>query len=101
MATAGTAQENREQVANQFAATVGEDRRTVGETSPVLLADAGGRTSEPADVRGHARLYCPVASAAWINAGVGDYAAFSSQIGFRRRYPLPGMSSNRGTRRQS
>jgi hypothetical protein len=74
---------------------------STGETCQILLADASGRTSEPASVRDHAGLYCPVASTAGINAGVGDYAEFSSQIGFRRRYPLPGMLSNRGTRRQS
>ena len=70
MATAGTAQEHRELVADESAATVGENRRTAGETCQVLLADAGGRTSEPAAVRDHAGSYCPVASAVGINAGV-------------------------------
>jgi Transposase DDE domain group 1 len=96
VATAGTAQRNRELVANEFAATVGEDRRTAGETCQVLLADAGGRTSDAAAIRNHAGLYCPVASAAGINAREGTSQSFSSQTCFSGQYPLPGMLSNRG-----
>ena len=37
---------------DQLAATAGEDWRTAGEACALLLAAAGGRTSEPAAVRG-------------------------------------------------
>jgi hypothetical protein len=40
--------------ADESAATAGEDRRTAGATCTLLLAIAGGRTSEPAAVRGDA-----------------------------------------------
>ncbi len=36
----------------------------------VFRADAGRRTSEPAAVRDHAGLYCPIASTAGINKAV-------------------------------
>ncbi len=45
---------NRELVADQFAATAGEDGLTAGETCPLLLVSAGGRTSESAAVRSDA-----------------------------------------------
>ena len=48
------AQRDRELVADESAATAGEDRRTAGETCALLLATVGGRTSEPATVRGDA-----------------------------------------------
>ena len=48
MAAAGVAQANRELVADEFAATAGEDRRTAGETCPLLLAFAGGEPSDEA-----------------------------------------------------
>jgi|SRR5271169_4638932 len=56
VAAADVAQANRELVAGKFAATAGEDRRTTGETCALLLATAGGRTSDAAAVRGDARL---------------------------------------------
>ena len=37
----------------QFAATAGEDRRPVGQAGPVLLALAGGKSSDTAFVRKH------------------------------------------------
>ena len=48
VAAAGTAEANRELVADQLAATTGEDRRTAGETCPLLLAFAGGEPSDEA-----------------------------------------------------
>jgi len=54
VAVAGVAQANRELVADKSAATAGEDRRTVGEACAILLAFSGGRTPEPAAVRGDA-----------------------------------------------
>jgi hypothetical protein len=50
----GTAPTNRELVVDEFAATAGEDRRTAGQTCALLLAILGGRTSEPAAIRGDA-----------------------------------------------
>ncbi len=41
MATFGTAAEDQEVVTDEFAATIGEDRRTTGETRAVLLAALG------------------------------------------------------------
>src|ERR1017187_2028949 len=54
LAAAGVAQANRELVPDESAATTGEDRRTVGKTCALLLATAGGRTSDAAAVRGDA-----------------------------------------------
>ena len=50
----GAAAANRELVADQFAATAGEDRRTAGETCTLLLAAVGGGPSGPAAIRGDA-----------------------------------------------
>jgi len=52
--SAGAAQANRELVADQLATAVGEGRRTAGQTCALLLATAGGRTSDAAAVRGDA-----------------------------------------------
>ena len=54
VAAAGLAQANRELVADEPAATVGEDRRTAGETCTLLLAAVGGGPSGPAAIRGDA-----------------------------------------------
>jgi hypothetical protein len=43
-----------ELVPDQPAATAGKDRRTSGQTCALLLATTGGRTSEPAAIRGDA-----------------------------------------------
>src|SRR5208283_4681505 len=50
VAAFGTAEEDRELVADQFAAAVGEDRRQAGQACPVLLADAGRGPSHTAPV---------------------------------------------------
>jgi len=57
VATAGSAEEDRELVADKFATTSGEDRRTAGETCALLLASFGRRTSDAAAVRGDAGSY--------------------------------------------
>src|SRR5271157_1528130 len=54
VAAAGVAQGNRELVAYELAATAGEDRRTAGQTCALILATAGGSTSDAAAVRGDA-----------------------------------------------
>src|SRR5215510_3817985 len=52
VATAGAAEEDRSLVADQPAAAVGQDRRALSETCPVLLALAGRGASDAAPVRG-------------------------------------------------
>jgi len=54
VAAAGVAEANRELVADESAATAGQDRRTASETRALLLVAAGGRTSDAAAVRGDA-----------------------------------------------
>jgi hypothetical protein len=54
VAAAGVTKANRELVAHEFTATTGEDGRTAGEACSLLLAIAGGRTSDAAAVRGDA-----------------------------------------------
>ena len=61
VAAAGVASTNRELVADQSAATAGEDWRTAGEACALLLATAGGRTSDASAVRGDAGPYCSAA----------------------------------------
>src|ERR1039458_7373652 len=50
VAAAGAAEEDRELVADEFAAAVGEDRRAVSEACPVLLAAVGGEPPDAAAV---------------------------------------------------
>jgi len=52
VAAARAAEEDRELVADQLAATGGEDRRAVGETCPVVLAPVGGGPSDAPGVCG-------------------------------------------------
>ena len=54
MTATGAAPATPELVADELATTTGEDRGAAGEACPLLLASAGGRTSEPAAVRGDA-----------------------------------------------
>jgi hypothetical protein len=69
VAATDTAPTNRELDVDESAATAGEDRRTAGKTCALLLATAGGRTPEPAAVRGDARPDCAVADTDWIDGG--------------------------------
>ena len=54
MATFGTAAEDQAVVADEFAAVLGQDRRTAGEARAILLAFAGRRALEPQAVQQHA-----------------------------------------------
>jgi len=54
VAATGVAPTDRELVAGESAATASEDRGTAGATCTLLLAIVGGRTSQPAAVRGDA-----------------------------------------------
>jgi hypothetical protein len=53
VAEVGIAEEDRELVADELAATAGEDGRQAGQGRPVLLADAGGEPSHTPVVREH------------------------------------------------
>jgi hypothetical protein len=53
VAAIGTAEENRPLVARQFAATSGENRRTLDQASSLLPATAGGEPSDAAALRQH------------------------------------------------
>jgi len=59
----GVAQPDRQLVADEFAAAVGEDGRTTGEACSVLLAFAGRRAPESEAVRQHAENDCGTAAA--------------------------------------
>jgi hypothetical protein len=63
--------------ASQLAATAGEDRRPVGQTCALLLATAGGRTSDAAAVRGDAGPDRAVADTHGIESYWGKSAAAS------------------------
>ncbi len=52
VAAADSAQTDRQLVADELAATSGEDRRAAGEACPLLLASPGGRPSESPEVQG-------------------------------------------------
>ena len=54
MATAGSARADREVVANQLAAAAGENRRAFNKACTLLLAVAGGESSDAAVLREHA-----------------------------------------------
>jgi len=57
LAAAGTAEEDRELVADQLAAAAGEDWRQAGQARPVLLASAGRKPPDQATVREHGPTY--------------------------------------------
>ena len=68
VAAAGSAEEDRELVADEFATTPGEDRRATGETYTLLLASSGRRTSD---------------AAVWGDAG--SYRTAADRDGIERR----------------
>ena len=53
VAAAGTADENRKLVSNQFAAAIGENRRSIGQARTILLATASGESSDKEAVWQH------------------------------------------------
>jgi len=89
----GAAPRNRELVAEKSAATAGEDRGAAGEACPLLLASAGGRTSESAAVRGDAGSACAAADgleSGWprqrqdlFTAGLGEGEVLQKRAGIR------------------
>ena len=69
MAVAGAAEEDRELVADQLTATVGEDRRQADLARPVLLASVGRGPSDAAGVRGDSAADLGAAVTGGVRAG--------------------------------
>src|ERR1035437_7290460 len=69
VAAAGAAEEDRELVADQLTATVGEDRRQADQARPVLLASVGRGPSDAAGVRGDSAADLGVAVTGGVRAG--------------------------------
>ena len=69
LAAAGAAEEDRQLVADQFAAAAGEDGRPVGQARAVLLADAGGERTDAAVVWGDGAKDCRLAGGDWLERG--------------------------------
>src|SRR5574340_836197 len=59
--------EHRQLAADQLAATVGEDRWQAGEARPVILAAAGGESSDAAVVWEHGAAHRGAAGAHGVN----------------------------------
>ena len=84
VAAAGAAEEDRELVADQLAATAGEDRRQAGQACPLLLADAGRRPSHTAAVWEHGTADRRAGSGEWVEKGDGqrrNYATREVRLG--------------------
>ena len=67
VAEAGSSSRHLRLVSDQFAATVGEDGRSVGKACAVLLADVGGGTSDANKVRGDVAQDRAVAASGKLN----------------------------------
>jgi hypothetical protein len=76
MAAAGAASTDRQLVADQLAAAAGENRRPIGEACPILLAAAGGESSDTANIWGDAAEDCSA-------AGTGGIEGSQSTADFR------------------
>ena len=71
VAAAGAAEENRELVADQLAAAVGEDRRQADQARALLLADAGREPSDAAAIWKHGATARRLAGADRIEEAMG------------------------------
>ena len=71
VAAFGVAAQDCQLVADEHAAAVGEDRRSAGETRPILLAAAGREPSDAATVRGHGRADRGAALASRVESATG------------------------------
>lgn len=69
LAAAGAAEKGREVVADESAAAVGEGGWAVGQTCPLLLADAGRERFDAEALRGHGAADRGVASASGVGEG--------------------------------
>src|SRR5450759_329235 len=99
LAAAGAAEENRELVADQFAAAAGQDRRQAGQARPILLADAGREPSHTAAVREHG----PADRCAGGGDRVADFGTSCRFATSMRSFAAPAArsSDSRGTPRLS
>ena len=68
----GAAKQDRQLVADQFAATVGEDRRQADQARPVLLVDTGRESPDAAAVWGDGAADCGSSLADRIGGGGGQ-----------------------------
>jgi hypothetical protein len=69
VAAAGATEEDREVVADEFAATAGENGRAIGEACPLLLVAAGGESSDAATIWRHGAADRCAAGAGGIESG--------------------------------
>ncbi len=102
MAAAGAADRDRPLVADQLAAAAGENRRTVDQARPVLLATLGGPPSHSLAVCRHAAQDRGAAVAGGIAQGGGGFQIENSQtwdeevsLEIGRRWPGPPFGSTR------
>jgi hypothetical protein len=72
MLTTGAAANHREQVADKFAAAVGQDWWTIGETCALLLIAAGGRALDPPGVHGNPAAHRELADTRGIAGTVAE-----------------------------
>ena len=79
----GAAERDRWLVLDEFVATAGEDRWTVGEARAILLAAVGREPSDAAAFWKHGAADCGTARADRIGRGVGE-ASRSKEGGGRR-----------------
>ena len=77
----GVAQADRELVADEFAATAGEDGRTACETCPLLLAAIGGEPSDETVVWQYAQADRRAVASGGIAGAVGAGKSIQSQEG--------------------
>jgi len=89
VAAADVAQANRELVAHEFAAAAGEDRRTAGETRPLLLADAGERISDETVGRQYARAARRAVASGGIAGAAGTEKSIQNQEGTEKCLTKP------------
>src|SRR5437899_1576085 len=81
LASVSVAQEDRELVIDEFAAALGEDRRTVGETCAVFLVAAGRRASH--------------AAAFWQHVAKGSRASAAERVTNQERQRIEPSKSSR------
>jgi len=104
VAAAGAAEEDRQLVADEFAAAAGEDRWAVGEARPLLLAAASGKPSDAGAVCEYGAADCGVAGTSGIelggwqmkkldNKGVGDGKVSQKSVNLRLGFASQGRTT--------
>src|SRR5450631_1942222 len=89
VAAADVAQAHRELVADELAATTGEDGRTVSETCPLLLATVGGEPPDETVVCQHAPADCRAVASDRIAGAAGTEKSIQSQEGTEKCLTKP------------